>query len=75
VVDAVAGVAAARGVPPAQVALAWLLSRPGVTAPIVGATKPGHIEDALAAVQIHLTEDEMRLLEEHYVPHPVLGHG
>src|SRR5215468_9179740 len=75
VVDAVAGVAAARGVPPAQVALAWLLSRPGVTAPIVGATKPGHIEDALAAVQLGLTEDEMRLLEEHYVPHPVLGHG
>jgi 1-deoxyxylulose-5-phosphate synthase len=62
-------------VPPAQVALAWLLSRPGVTAPIVGATKPGHIEDALAAVTLDLTEDEMRRLEEHYVPHPVLGHG
>src|SRR5690349_13147379 len=75
VVDAVASVAATRGVPPAQVALAWLLSRPGVTAPIVGATKPGHIEDALAAGQIDLTEDEVRLLEEHYVPHPVLGHG
>src|SRR5438034_4102500 len=75
VVDAVAGVAAARGVPPAQVALAWLLHRPGVTAPIVGATKPGHIEDALAAVKLDLTGDEMRLLEEHYVPHPVLGHG
>ena len=75
VVDAVAGVAAARGVPPAQVALAWLLGRPGVTAPIVGATKPGHIEDALAAVQLDLTGDEMRLLEEHYAPHPVLGHG
>jgi aryl-alcohol dehydrogenase-like predicted oxidoreductase len=75
VVDAVAGVAAARGVPPAQVALAWLLHRPGVTAPIVGATKPGHVEDALAAVQLKLSEDEMRRLEEHYVPHPVLGHG
>src|SRR5215469_3990557 len=75
VVDAAAGVAAARGVPPAQVALAWLLHRPGVTAPIVGATKPGHVEDALAAVQLKLTEDEMRRLEEHYVPHPVLGHG
>ena len=75
VVDAVASVAATRGVPPAQVALAWLLSRPGVTAPIVGATKPGHIEDALAAGQIDLTEDEVRLLEERYVPHPVLGHG
>src|SRR6516162_5845019 len=75
VVDAVGGVAAARGVPPAQVALAWLLHRPGVTAPIVGATKPGHIEDALAAVQLDLTGDEIRLLEEHYVPHAVLGHG
>src|SRR6516164_3857543 len=75
VVDAVGGVAAARGVPPAQVALAWLLHRPGVTAPIVGATKPGHIADALAAVELDLTEDETRRLEEHYVPHPVLGHG
>jgi 1-deoxyxylulose-5-phosphate synthase len=75
VVDAVARVAAARGVPPAQVALAWLLGRPGVTAPIVGATKPGHIEDALAAVELDLSDGEMRLLEEHYVPHPVLGHG
>src|SRR5262250_1447164 len=75
VVDAVARVAAARGVPPAQVALAWLLGRPGVTAPIVGATKPGHVEDALAAITLDLTEDEMRRLEERYVPHPVLGHG
>ena len=58
----------------AQVALAWLLRRPGVTAPIVGATKPGHVEDALAAVKLDLTGDEMRLLEERYVPHPVLGH-
>jgi aryl-alcohol dehydrogenase-like predicted oxidoreductase len=46
-----------------------------VTAPIVGATRPGHVEDALAAVELDLTGDEMRLLEEHYVPHPVLGHG
>ena len=75
VVDAVAEVAAERGVPPAQVALAWLLRRPGVTAPIVGATKIGHIEDALAAVKLELTEDEMRRLEERYIPHPVLGHG
>jgi 1-deoxyxylulose-5-phosphate synthase len=75
VVDAAAEVAAKRGVPPAQVALAWLLHRPGVTAPIVGATRTGHIEDALAAEQLDLTEDEMRHLEEHYVPHPVLGHG
>ncbi len=74
VVDAVAEVAAGRGVPPAQVALAWLLRRPGVTAPIVGTTKPGHVADALAAVKLELTEDEIRRLEEHYVPHPVLGH-
>ncbi len=75
VVDAVAEVAAGRGVPPAQVALAWLLQRPGVTAPIVGATKVGHVEDALAAVKIELSEDEIRRLEERYIPHPVLGHG
>jgi len=75
VVDAVAEVAAGRGVPPAQVALAWLLHRPGVTAPIVGTTKPGHVADALAAVKLELTEDEIRRLEEHYAPHPVLGHG
>jgi 1-deoxyxylulose-5-phosphate synthase len=75
VVDAVAEVAAERGVPPAQIALAWLLHRPGVTAPIVGATKARHVEDALAAVKLELTEDEMRRLEERYVPHPVVGHG
>ena len=74
VVDAVAEVAAERGVPPAQIALAWLLCRPGVTAPIVGVTKAGHVEDALAAVKLALTEDEMRRLEERYIPHPVLGH-
>jgi aryl-alcohol dehydrogenase-like predicted oxidoreductase len=50
------------------------LHRPGVTAPIVGATKQGHLEDALAAEDLVLTEDEMRRLEEPYVPHPVLGH-
>jgi len=75
VVDAAAGVAAGRGVPPAQLALAWLLHRPGVTAPIVGATRPGHVADALAAVKLDLTADEMRRLEEPYVPHPVLGHS
>jgi 1-deoxyxylulose-5-phosphate synthase len=74
VVDRCAEVAAERGVPSAQVALAWLLQRPGVTAPIVGATKPGHLEDALAAEDLVLTEDEVRRLEELYVPHPVLGH-
>jgi aryl-alcohol dehydrogenase-like predicted oxidoreductase len=74
VVDAVAEVAAGRGVPPAQVALAWLLQRPGVTAPIVGTTKPGHVEDALAAVKLELTGEEISRMEERYVPHRVLGH-
>jgi aryl-alcohol dehydrogenase-like predicted oxidoreductase len=75
VVDAVNEVAADRGIPPAQVALAWLLQRPGVTAPIVGATRVGHVTDALAAVDVHLTGDEIKRLEERYVPHRVLGHG
>ena len=74
VVDRVAEVAAGRGVPMAQVALAWLLHRPGVTSPIVGATKPGHVEDAIAAEQLRLSAEEMQRLEEPYVPHPVLGH-
>jgi aryl-alcohol dehydrogenase-like predicted oxidoreductase len=75
VVDRLAEVAIGRGVPPAQVALAWLLSRPAVTAPIVGATRLGHISDALAAAELTLTGEEVRLLEEPYVPHPVLGHS
>jgi len=75
VVDRLAEVAAARGAPPAQVALAWLLSRPTVTAPIVGATRLGHISDALAAVQLTLTDEEVRRLEELYLPHRVLGHS
>ncbi|MEX2254355.1 MAG: aldo/keto reductase [Acidimicrobiia bacterium] len=74
VVERVAEVALERGVAPAQVALAWLLHRPGVTAPIVGATKLSHLEDAVAAEQVELTDAEMRRLEEPYVPHPVLGH-
>jgi len=74
VVDRVVEVAAERAVPTAQVALAWLLHRPGVTAPIVGATKKAHLEDALAAEQLSLSEEEMKRLEEPYVPHPVLGH-
>jgi aryl-alcohol dehydrogenase-like predicted oxidoreductase len=75
VVDRLAEVAVARGAPPAQVALAWLLSRPAVTAPIVGATRLGHISDALAAVQLTLTEEEVHRLEELYLPHRVLGHS
>jgi aryl-alcohol dehydrogenase-like predicted oxidoreductase len=74
IVDRVTSVASARGVPPAQVALAWLLQRPGVTAPIIGATKLGHLDDALAAEQLELTKDEVDQLEELYVPHRVLGH-
>jgi aryl-alcohol dehydrogenase-like predicted oxidoreductase len=75
VVERLAEVAAERGVPAAQLALAWLLSRPGVTAPIIGATRPGHITDALAAGQLSLSEEEARRLQEPYVPHPVLGHN
>lgn len=74
VVERVAEVAAEREVPPAQVALAWLLHRTGVTAPIVGATKLSHLEDAVAAEQLELNGEEMKRLEEPYVPHPVLGH-
>jgi aryl-alcohol dehydrogenase-like predicted oxidoreductase len=74
VVDAVNDVAAARGIPSGQVALAWLLQRPGVTAPIVGSTKKKHLKDALAAEELTLTEDEVERLEKPYVAHPVLGH-
>ncbi|MGA2471922.1 MAG: aldo/keto reductase [Acidimicrobiales bacterium] len=74
VVDAVVEVAAARDVPPAQVALAWLLSKPGVTAPIVGSTKKKHLKDALAAEELTLSEAEIAQLEKPYVAHPVLGH-
>jgi aryl-alcohol dehydrogenase-like predicted oxidoreductase len=75
VVERVGEVAAERGVPAAQVALSWLLHKPGVTAPIVGATKLGHLEDALAAEQLSLDEEEIARLEEPYAPHPVLGHA
>jgi aryl-alcohol dehydrogenase-like predicted oxidoreductase len=74
VVERVAEVAEGRGVPAAQVALAWILQRPGITAPIIGATKPHHLTDALAAEQLELSADEVARLEEPYVPHPVLGH-
>ena len=74
VVEAVARVAVKRGVPPAQIALAWLLHKPGVTAPIIGASKPHHLEDAVAALNVKLTEEEMSELESVYVPHRVLGH-
>jgi len=73
VVDRLGEVAEKRGIARAQVALAWLLSKPGVTSPIVGASKPHHLEDAVAALSVHLTPEEMTALEEPYVPHPVLG--
>ncbi|HUZ10320.1 MAG TPA: aldo/keto reductase [Acidimicrobiales bacterium] len=73
VVDRVTHVAGQRGVPRAQVALAWMLSKPGITAPIVGVTKPHHAEDAAAAVDLDLSDEEVRLLEEPYLPHPVAG--
>ncbi|TDB98105.1 aldo/keto reductase [Actinomadura sp. 7K534] len=75
VVDAVREVAKERGVPAAQVALAWLLGKPGVTAPIVGATKLAHVEDAVAAEGLTLEDGEVARLEAPYRPHPVLGHS
>ena len=73
VVERVAEVANERGVPRAQVALAWVLQKPGMTAPIVGATKPAHLDDAVAALSLRLSDDEIRRLEEPYVPHAVVG--
>ncbi|SFP79903.1 MULTISPECIES: aldo/keto reductase [Actinomadura] len=75
VVDAVREVAAERGVPAAQVALAWLLAKPAVTAPIVGATKLTHIDDAIAAAGLELDEKEVARLEAPYRPHGVIGHS
>lgn len=74
VVDRVVELAQKRGTAPAQIALAWLLHQPGVTAPIIGASKMNHLEDALAALEIELTHEECQGLEELYQPHPVLGH-
>ena len=72
---ALLGVAEKRGVPPAQVALAWVLQRPGVAAPIIGATKQQHIQDAVDALRIQLTDDECAQLEEPYQPHAIAGHN
>jgi aryl-alcohol dehydrogenase-like predicted oxidoreductase len=73
VVEAVAAVAAERGVPRAQIALAWVLARPAVSAPIVGVSKSGHLEDAVAALGLVLSEEEISRLEAPYVPHTVVG--
>lgn len=74
IVDAVARVAEARGVPRARVALAWLLQQPAVTSPIIGVTRPEHLSDAVAAVDLDLTAEEIGSLEAPYQPHPVAGH-
>jgi aryl-alcohol dehydrogenase-like predicted oxidoreductase len=66
-------IAEQKGLPNAQVALAWMLSKPAITAPIIGASKPGHLEDAIGALSVRLTDEEIRKLEELYQPHPVLG--
>jgi aryl-alcohol dehydrogenase (NADP+) len=73
VADAVAAVAKRRGVPRAQIALAWVLRNPAVTSPIIGATKPHHIDDAVAAGDLELTDEEVKTLEDPYVPHPIVG--
>jgi aryl-alcohol dehydrogenase (NADP+) len=74
VADRVADVAREKNVSPAQIALAWILAQPGVTAPIVGASKLDHLDQAVAALDVHLTEEDRRRLEEPYIPHRVLGH-
>ena len=75
VADRVTEVAQARGLPNAQVALAWMLAKPAITAPIIGATKLHHLDDAVSAVTLRLSEDEIHRLEELYQPHPVLGYS
>ena len=75
VIDRLVEVAGERGDKPVQVGLAWLLHKPGVTAPIIGATKLSHLQDALAAEQLSLSPEEMERLEEPYVPHPIAGHS
>ena len=74
VVERAGDVAKERGVTVPQIALAWLMNKPHVSAPIIGATKMDHLEQAIAAVDIKLTDEEVKRLEEPYKPHPVLGH-
>jgi 1-deoxyxylulose-5-phosphate synthase len=75
VIEGLNSVAAARGVAPASVALAWLMRKPGVTAPIIGASKMKHLEDAIASVELKLSSEEITNLEEKYVPHDIAGHA
>lgn len=74
VLDALVSVSRSRGEPPARVALAWLLSAPGVVSPIVGATKPEQVTEAARAIEITLSAEEIEILEKPYIPHPILGH-
>ena len=73
IIQRVSDLAEKRGLPMAQVALAWMLSKPGITVPIIGATKPHHLEDAVAALSVKLSPEEIQYLEEAYLPHPVIG--
>ena len=73
VAEALAGVAARRGLPRAQVALAWLLAQPGLTAPIIGASRPGQIDDAVAALAVELSAEDIQALQAPYLPHAVVG--
>ena len=75
IIDRVAELAQRRGVKRATIALAWMLQKPGITAPIIGASKMGHLEDGLAALEIKLAEEEMKFLEERYQPHTIVGHS
>ena len=74
IAERVAAVAHQKACSPSQVALAWVLGRPGVIAPVIGVTKPSHLEEAVAALDVELSVEECRLLEELYRPHPILGH-
>lgn len=75
IVDRCVEVAGEVGASPSQVGLAWLVGKPGVTAPIIGTTRMEHLEEAVAALDVELSPEQVRRLEEPYVPHPVLGHG
>jgi aryl-alcohol dehydrogenase (NADP+) len=73
IIDTVGTIADQHGVPRAQVALAWVATQPAITAPIIGATKPHHLTDAAAGLDLHLTDDDLEALNQHYQPHPVAG--
>jgi aryl-alcohol dehydrogenase-like predicted oxidoreductase len=75
VIEALEKLSHERGTPPAQIALAWLMHKPAMTAPIVGASKPQHLEDAIAAVDVKLSAAEITRLEEAYIPHEIAGHA